>query len=199
MAKRSGLTYVEVVLSTLLVGILGVTTMTASSFHVRNARKISDMSLAINLADRLLAEIAELRHSETPTTTALGADAGELTSNRLTWDDIDDANNYFSNPPKDRLNVTRENLANWSESVRVRYVDPVTLGYVSTPTDLKHIRVRITLPNGQQFALRRMMLAPGSEDPLANSGNPVNAIELRSTNFPSAPGSVNVLPNRPIP
>lgn len=93
----------------------------------------------------------------------IGLDAGETTTNRGNWDDVDDYNDFPTETDtfKDQENNTF-NLAGYSRSVSVRYIpsnsDPITAtspaGTTSQAgaTDSKKIVVTITSPLSETFS-----------------------------------------------
>ncbi len=144
--KRRASTLMEVTVSTVLVSTLMVTALRTSAFHTRNRQALAQDATAETLAHRLLAEIQTLRFAESSSTTTIGADTGESSSDRSTWDDVDDASGYNASPPKTRTNANRTELSGYREVVTVQHVSLTNLSASNSSTGLKKITVIVTPP-----------------------------------------------------
>lgn len=145
--QAHGLSMVEVVLSTILVGFLIVSTMDIVGPMVRSNAHSSDKLVAYSLADELSKEIATHSYSDPDISGSppLGVDASENAGVRSTFDDIDDYTGWSSSPPKSSSNIVNTDLVGWRRRVLVEYVlinDPSTVS--ASDTGLKRVTVQVS-------------------------------------------------------
>ncbi len=158
--SRAGLSVIEVVISTLLVGLVLVGSMRCLGGALRGQSSTSDSARALLLAQQLSAEIINEAYQDEGTP-VFGPETGEVTGDRSLFDDVDDYHLWTAAPPEGRDGTALPNLPGWQRDVTVEYVNPANPG---TPevSDLgvKRITVSIRL-NGnllvQQVVLRSDM------------------------------------------
>ena len=151
--RSGGFTLVEAVVCTLIVGVMLVGAVSTIGASRRAGQGISDRATARVLASDLLAEIVTKAYAE-PGGGAMGADAGEQSLSRATFDDVDDYNNYEESPPKDLAGNAIPGCEKWSRRVRVELVDPANPDQTSAiETGTKRITVTVSY-NGTVLAER---------------------------------------------
>ncbi len=117
-SNRRGLSQVEVVVSTIIVGVLMVTSFNTIAASRRSQTAESNEISALSIANALLDEIMQLPMREPSCDCGYGIDAGE-TGNRINLDDIDDYNGLVDSPPKSRTGVNLNGYAAFSRNVSV--------------------------------------------------------------------------------
>jgi MSHA pilin protein MshD len=151
-----------VIVSVLLVGALNALAAAARARAIDNSRQ-----RGAALAQQLMAEILQTYYIDPETSsTALGLDTGESsTSNRLTFDDVDDYHGLSNSPPKSRGGNTIANSTGWTQAVSVSYVVTSTLSTTSsTSTGLKKITVTVTDPNNKTTVLTALRASSSGLD-----------------------------------
>ncbi len=162
--KRQGLSLIEVVVSTLLVGIMLIGAMNCLGAVIRGRMEISHEARAPQLAQQLMAEILNTEYQDTGPLPLFGLEVGELGINRLDFDDVDDFNGWSKSPPQHRDGTPVANSSGWSREVTVQWVDPNNPSSPSgSDQGLKRITVTVRR-NGivvaQIFALRSSKYSP---------------------------------------
>lgn len=90
LRSRRGLTMVEAILSTVIVGSVLVATMRLVGGAARSGKLLSDGAVAADVADGLVAEILTKSYTDPVTPTGFGVEAGETTTSKANYDDVDD-------------------------------------------------------------------------------------------------------------
>lgn len=121
--SRSALTLVEVVVSTLIVGLMTVAALNGLGATTRSSETAGNRAIAQGMADDLLAEILATAYSEPSGSTAFGLDAGE-TAPRSNFDDVDDFDGWNQQPPQAADGTTSSNRAEYRQIVEVQRVMP---------------------------------------------------------------------------
>ncbi|WP_166830994.1 type IV pilus modification PilV family protein [Thalassoroseus pseudoceratinae] len=153
MSKRNGLSLVEVLISTLLVGVLLVSALKAVGAVLRHRDSLTDRSRALMLANGLLSEILEKGYADPTDADGFGCETDEDASDRQTFDDVDDYANWLRLPPENRLGVAVANSEAFQRSATVFYVDPSDISeQVETDLGIKRIRVAVEV-NGVELAV----------------------------------------------
>jgi MSHA pilin protein MshD len=158
--QSRGLTLVEVVAATLIVGIMTVAALNSLGAATKSSISISQRALAVGLADELMAEIQLKAYEDPNSTPAFGLETGETAGLRSTYDDVDDYEGYNQSPPKYSDGTTMPDRTNWRHKVDVSYTQPADPA-VATAGDadqgVKYIKVTVEY-NGQvlaeQYAVR---------------------------------------------
>lgn len=139
-----GLTLIEVVISTLLVGLVLVSSL-RSLGHVASSRESnSDDARAVYLAEELLTEVLNQGYVDSGGSPVFGPEPGESGADRTGFDDVDDYNGWSSAPPVDRDGNVLPNSADWQRDVLVEYVDPANPS-VASGVDQGVLRVTCTV------------------------------------------------------
>lgn len=144
--KLSGLTLIEVVASTLIVGVMAVATLNALGAATKSANSIGNRAVALGLADELMAEILQAAYSDPDTTPTFGPEGAESAGPRSAFDDVDDYNGWNKSPPQYADGTTIPDRADWRQRVQVAYVQPAN-PTLATPgnTDQGAKRIKVTI------------------------------------------------------
>ena len=143
--RRRGLSLVEVVVSTMLVGLVLVSAMKCLGGVIRGRMSTSDSGRGEQLAQQLLTEIFNTDYEDGGGSPVFGREPNEFTgSNRSDFDDVDDFHNWTAAPPEDRNGNAVFNTSGWQRDVTVQLVDPADPATVSgTDQGLKRITVTV--------------------------------------------------------
>jgi hypothetical protein len=158
-ARRSnhGLTLVEAVMSCLVVSMLLIAALRASSAASLYQYKTADRARGRFLAGQLMTDIMSLSYEETSGTPAFGLETGEVSTSKVNYDDVDDFNGWTESPPQDRDGNAMSELTGWQRSVVVVWVNSANLSTVSaTETGVK--RVTVTVKKGNQTLATRVAI-----------------------------------------
>ena len=165
-----GFSLVEAMVSAGIVGVMLVASVNLLSSAARTRAADNNRRTALFLAQQLMAEVQQQPYKDdSPLNLVFGPELGE--SLRTSFDDVDDYNNYREKPPLDRNGAAMPDFSRWQRQVKVKWVDPDTLGSAGTDTGLVSIEVRVTDPRGidtSVWALRSERAVP-ADPPLAGS------------------------------
>jgi prepilin-type N-terminal cleavage/methylation domain-containing protein len=124
-SAAGGFTLVEVVVSSAIISILLVAALHAAAGAAVARQRIEDRSRATLLGQALLSEILRQAYQEPVDLPLLGREGGELAdTTRLTFDDVDDYNQWSESPPCARDGAAITGFEGWGRSVRVVWLDP---------------------------------------------------------------------------
>jgi len=142
---RHALTLVEVVVSTLIVGLMTVAALNGLGAATRSSEWAGNRGVAQGLADDLMAEILNKAYSDPNGSAVFGLESGEAAP-RINFDDVDDFNGWNQKPPKAADGSTLPDRAKWRrrvtvERVRLSNLTQTTSG--STDEGVKRIHVTI--------------------------------------------------------
>jgi type II secretory pathway pseudopilin PulG len=138
---RYALTLMEVVVSTLIVGMMTVAALDGLGSTTRSSELAGNRGIALGLADELMAEILSTRYSEPTGTAVFGTEPGE-TAPRTNFDDVDDFHGWNQQPPKAADGTTIPDRANYRQRITVERVAPANpTQTVATEQGAKRIRV----------------------------------------------------------
>lgn len=157
-SKLNGLSLIEVVASTLIVGMMTVASLNSLGAATRSSDAIGNRAVAAGLADELLSEILQSPYSDPNQTAVFGRESGEPSGPRSAFDDLDDFNGWNESPPQYRDGSVIPNRTNWRQKVTITRVIADTPNQ-STGSDqgVKQIRVTIEYENevlADQIAIR---------------------------------------------
>ncbi|MCA9214085.1 MAG: PKD domain-containing protein [Planctomycetales bacterium] len=170
MISRKGLSFIEVTISTMLVGLLFVGSLRMLAESTRAALLTQDRIHATRLADQLLREIIALPYEDPNESAVFGSEASELpVANRSNFDDVDDYHNWQETPPRDK-NGNDLGYSGWQWSVQVAYVDPASLTSISaSDLGVKQVMVSVIRP-GTTIAAQLVGYQSQSSSTYASSG-----------------------------
>jgi type II secretory pathway pseudopilin PulG len=160
---RRALTLMEVVASTLIVGMLAVATLNGLGAATRSADSIGNRAIAAGLADEMLSEIVQQPYSDPDGSAVFGQEGGESASPRSAFDDVDDYDGWTASPPQYRDGTTIPNRANWRQRVQITRVVP------SDPSQTTNIdqgakRVRVTIEYQNQVLADQSAIRTESDE-----------------------------------
>ncbi len=141
---RGGMSLIEVVASTMIVGMMAVATLNALGAATKSSNSIGNRAIALGLADELMSEIMQQPYSDPDGSNTFGHESGEATSPRSAFDDVDDYNGWNVSPPQYRDGTVIPNRTGWTQHVVVTLVSPTNpTQVVGTDQGVKRIRVYI--------------------------------------------------------
>ncbi|WP_428937603.1 type IV pilus modification PilV family protein [Fontivita pretiosa] len=147
-------TLVEAIMSMLVVSVLLVAAMRATTASALMQYKNSERALGGVLADSLINEVLVLSYTDPTSPSGFGLEAGESTTSKVGWDDVDDFAGWSESPPQDRNGTPMAGLSGWRRTVSVQRVlanDPSQPA--GSETGVKRITVTV-LRNGLVVATR---------------------------------------------
>lgn len=162
MRTRRGLTLMEVVIGTLLVGLVLASTLELVGPTVRSSRLAGEQLTAQALADQLADEITVLPYQDPEAHAGvIGPEAGETGENRSRFDDVDDYNGW-SMPPQSVDGVAVSGLSGtWLISCRVVWVSAADAQTIAAAeTGVKRVTISASL-NGTVLARRVFLRTSG--------------------------------------
>lgn len=140
---RCALSLIEVVASTMIVGMMAVAALNSLGAATQSSQSIGNRAVALGLADDLMAEILQAAYNDAPGATGIGPEAGEVArpgdpadddqadnDPATEFDDIDDYDEWTEQPPLSRVldedgnAVPIEDRDDWRRRVIVEHVDP---------------------------------------------------------------------------
>jgi type II secretory pathway pseudopilin PulG len=143
--QRGGNSLVELVVATLIVGVLLVAALQAVGQSLLSQARTADLVQSQALARTLLAEILDKSYQEPGSTNPpIGLDTGETAGNRNTYDDADDYHGLSESPPAGADGIAIAAYAGWTRNVTVTWVDPATLVQTGAESGAKKIIVSMT-------------------------------------------------------
>ena len=148
--NRQGLSLIEVIVSSLLVGLVVVGSLDMLGASVRTQAVASDLSLGPILAEQLIAEMMAIHYGEPDGAEALGLDGAETNTNRKDFDDLDDYKNWTASTIQTKDGTPIPGATGWTRAANVWWAnrDNGNLAIVIAETDLKRFRVTVTSPDG---------------------------------------------------
>jgi prepilin-type N-terminal cleavage/methylation domain-containing protein len=143
-ASRRAFSLLEVVVATLIVGLMIVVALKALGAVTHSSQSFGNRAIALGLAEDLMAEIVQAAYSDPDEDPAFGREASESASPRTQFDDVDDYHNWNRQPPQARDGTPLADRDDWRRRVTVERVaannpDQVSAG--STDTGVKRIHV----------------------------------------------------------
>ncbi len=170
---RRGLSLIEAVISTVVVGWLLVAAVNTLAYGARTRQVQAESGVGTTLAQQLMSEILQASYQESeslvqgidrpgsgglteitmePVLPVFGPESGEVDGTRTYFDDVDDYDGWSASPPQAKDGTELANCDGWTREVTVTYGDPATLNQVGKLTDsgLKYITVTVTDQKGQQ-------------------------------------------------
>jgi len=145
--SRRGLTLAESVVAMTILSVLGVAAVNTLAAARLDRVWTRQYATAHQLAAAMLAEILEKPYADPEAGVgSFGLDAGELASDRLTFDDVDDYNGWTSSPPKRADGNSIAGATDFTRAVQVVRVTTAAPGTaVAVETGLKRIQVDVSL------------------------------------------------------
>lgn len=148
---RAGITMAETIVSTLLVGLVLVSTIQIVGPIIRSGSVMADKAVAANLARELSDEIST-KYFISPIADDIDFIGTETGGSRSVFDDIDDYHGISNSPPQLSTGSAISSLSGWTRAVKVAHVhldDPKIES--GTYTGVKRVTVTVS-KNGVQLA-----------------------------------------------
>jgi prepilin-type N-terminal cleavage/methylation domain-containing protein len=161
---RRGMTLIEVVASTMIVGMMTVAALNALGAATRSAESLGNRSVAAGLADELMSEIVQTAYSDPSGSTGLGPDGSESTGPRSAFDDVDDYDGWNQSPPQYRDGTTMPDRADWRHRVEVLRVEPNDPTQTSG-TDQGAKRIKVTVEYRNQIVTELVAVRSNTDSP----------------------------------
>ena len=198
--RRRGITLAEVVICTLIVGVMAVTAMQAVGGIARTWQVVDGQFDGHHLAQLMLAEVLQASYVDPGGAPVFGRESGESGGARTDWDDTDDYDDWTSTPPQDKDGNSLPGYAGWTRAVIVQKTQPsdpsTTLGDTAQDKGLRRITVTVTDPAGKQTVLRALRAAMGAmEQPPGSDTTYVTwvGVKLQSSSGTSLNLGTNVI------
>ncbi|MEX0613376.1 MAG: type II secretion system protein [Pirellulales bacterium] len=121
---RRGLSLIEVVASTMIVGLMAVAALNSLGAATRSSQSIGNRAVALGLADELMSEILQTAYHDPSQTPVFGRESGEPAGPRSAFDDVDDYDGWNQSPPQYQDGTNMPDRADWRHRVAVTYVVP---------------------------------------------------------------------------
>ena len=143
-AARRGFTMAEAAVAMVIVSVLLVAALRATSASALTQYKTAEKATGLALAQGLMSDIIALPYQEPSGTPNFGLETGESATNRANYDDVDDYNGWNQSPPQDKSGTVIPGLTGWTQIVAVAWVQwSDTTATSSTETGVKRITVTI--------------------------------------------------------
>jgi len=148
----------EVVVSTLLVGLVLVSSMRTIGGVIRTWQVTDEQHDGMALATEMMSEILQARYTDPETPFGgMQLDSDENSSPRTDYDDTDDYNGWSASPPETRDGTELTDFNDWTRAVDVQKVDAGDPGSVlsdgAEDEGLRKITVTVTAPDNTQTVL----------------------------------------------
>jgi prepilin-type N-terminal cleavage/methylation domain-containing protein len=142
--SRQAFSLVEVLIATMIMGVLLVAAMQTVGSSVRAETSNADRCQGLWLAQELMSEILVAKYVEPDETPTFGPEALETGGTRSAFDDVDDYHGWNASPPENQDGTEVPDRANWRRTVTVEHVDPGDLTTaVGTDQGVKRITVTV--------------------------------------------------------
>ncbi len=149
--RRSGISMIEVIASTLIVSTILIVSLTASSNLMRNQATVNAGVEGKRLACRFLDEVTSMGFEDPDLGHVFGPEADEIIVPRTSLDDVDDYHGLGLSPPTDRQGEALAGFSGWTVSIQVTPADTTPTGYTEVANfdaPLRQITVVCTSPSG---------------------------------------------------
>ncbi len=164
--SRRGLSLAEVVVSTLLVGLLLTAALTSVGAAARSTLAAAEESEAVALARQLLDEITALPYEDPDQLPEFGLESGETgpAGARTFCDDVDDYRNWDDSPPKDREGTEIPGYTGWKRTAHVEKLhadDHKVMPDSRSDSGLRLVTVAVITPSGKTTTLQAYRVETG--------------------------------------
>ena len=150
--SRRAFSLAEVVVATLIVGIMLVAAMRVVGAAVRGRITMANQERGVLLAQQLMSEIFQADYQEPDDSPVFGPEASETGGTRAAFDDVDDYHNWDASPPQQKDGTPIPDRADWRRTVTVEFVNRNLLTEViATDQGVKRITVTVSR-SGQVMA-----------------------------------------------
>lgn len=165
--RRNALTLVEVMVSTLLVGVVLVAAMNTVGGVLKTRSVAVEAQIGPALARNLMSEVLQNAFTDPQIPNGpIGREAGEGGATRAAFDDVDDYDGWNALPPVKPNGSPLGYGSGWRHQVSVSFVNPNTLTTSASDTGLKLITVTVTPPAGSPTVVRALRSRLGAAERL---------------------------------
>jgi MSHA pilin protein MshD len=124
-AAAHAFTIVEAALSTIVIGVMLVAALNTVAASRASQLRNTSRSSGAELAKSLMAEITAQAYEDGGLPAgSFGLPLAKVTGSRAKFNDVDDYDGLVDSPPKAKDGTALPGLADWSRTVRVRWVTP---------------------------------------------------------------------------
>lgn len=146
-SPRNGLSLIEVVVSSMLVGLILVGALRCVGAVVRGRTITADEARARALAQQLMTEILNDDYVDGGLLPLFGPELGEPLVSfgpRSGFNDVDDYHLWSASPPENRSGTALPNLTGWQREVSVKWVSASNPANISvSDSGVKRITVKV--------------------------------------------------------
>lgn len=167
---RQGLTIAEVLISTLITGLILVGAARLIGGAIDSRMRTEQVHMGTVLAQELMTEVVQAAYEDPEDPGEIGQESGESGGDRDDWDDVDDYDNWSQTPPEDKAGFAHEGYDDWTRAVTVEYADPDNPNANSASDQgLKRVTVTVRSPDGESTILVGLRSSKGAleQDPLS--------------------------------
>jgi prepilin-type N-terminal cleavage/methylation domain-containing protein len=166
LRRRSrGFSLLEVVVATLIVGIVMVAALESLGAYIRGQTHVADESRAWLLAQDLMSEILDAKYQEPDDPPLFGPEAGENAGDRATYDDVDDYHGWSASPPEYKDGTPMSNLSGWRRRITIEQISAADLTTpVASDQGLRRITVEVSR-DGQALVTMVTLRAKAWQEP----------------------------------
>ena len=163
---RKGFSLVEVVVATLIVGVMMVAAMNTLGAFIRGQQRMANQSRGWHLAQELASEILATLYEEPDGTPTFGRESGESAAMRTLYDDVDDYHGWQDSPPEARDGTPVAELIGWSRSIVIHRMSLTDANQVvATDQGLKRITIDVSFQNNVVARLTALRAKAWQEPP----------------------------------
>jgi type II secretory pathway pseudopilin PulG len=138
-------TLVEAVMSLIIVSVMFVAALSTVGASKLSQHKFSLGNRGQLLAGSMMTEILRQDYQDPDGQSIFGCEAGESSSTRADFDDVDDYHGWSSSPPVEKNGTLIPGLTGWKRSVAVEWVEPLDVTQVrETETNVKRVTVTVS-------------------------------------------------------
>ena len=162
--QPGGFALVEVVISSVVVALMLVAALTTLGAVARNYGMTREYQVGRLLGEMLMSEILQQSYVDPNDPGGFGVEAGEGTTTRVDFDDVDDYDGWSRCPPEGNDGSGVTGADGWTRSVTVRWADVLDPGTdVGADSGLKRIEVSVTDPHGRrQYTVKALRSSAGT-------------------------------------
>ena len=205
---RRGTNLTEVVIATLIVGLMLVPAMNNVGAALRSRAASASLHDGQGLAQGLMTEVLQQLYEDPDVAgQPIQTDTGEGTSTRIDWDDVDDYDTWSKSPPQDKNGNALAGYSGWTRAVIVDWVDPNNpTTVVGSDQGLKKVTVTVTSPTGLQTTLVALRSSVGVMEQVPLTSCPVDyltwadcELQVGSNSDATVSGGVNLVNHAEVP
>lgn len=119
LSSRSGITLIECAGASIILGLM-ITAGLRAAAGAGAAQALSARALTGSLlAEGLVNEVTTLAYAEPSGAATFGLETAEIATDKTTFDDVDDFDNWTESPPRAPGGTAIGGMSRWTRSVRV--------------------------------------------------------------------------------